>query len=67
MAWFRDLFCFDEGPSFTANQERFRLDHDGYLVSTACPALRHYVGNFTVSSVDELRRDVAPAVDWAPG
>jgi len=59
-AWFKELFGFEEGGSFSATRDRFRLEGET-LVCSSSPHPRQHVGPFDFASVDELRARVAAA------
>ena len=51
--WFRELFGFDEGPSFTENRDQFEMDGD-VLVCKRNGA-RYHAGRFETPSLANLR------------
>ena len=55
--WFRELFGFEEGPSYSKNQAHFTLDGDTLVCETAPNpvAKRMHVGPWSTPSVAELR------------
>ena len=55
--WFRELFGFEEGNSFSKNQAHFSLDGDTLVCETAPnpAAKRMHVGPWSTPSVAELR------------
>jgi hypothetical protein len=62
--WFRELFGFDEGPSYATNRSKFQVDcSDGsrhLLCSEAPPhGRRQYLGDFGTPSLAELRAELA--------
>ena len=69
-AWFRELFGFDEGPSFSANRARFNFA-DGVLNCPSAPVhgREQFVGEFGTPSVAELRVQLAemPGVEALGG
>ena len=58
--WFKELFGFEEGGSFSATRDRFHLEGET-LVCASSPHPRQHVGAFDLASVDELRARVAAA------
>ena len=55
--WFRDLYGFEEGPSFAENQANFSMDGET-LVCLNSPFPRQHVGLFETPSLEELRARV---------
>ena len=58
--WFRELFGFEEGNSYSKNQAHFRMDGDTLVCKTS-PYPRQHVGTFETPSVHELRERCAAA------
>ena len=61
--WFRDLFGFVEGPSYSSNRARFRMEGDALICESApeVAARRQHVGAWSTPSVAELRARCAAA------
>lgn len=53
--WFKELFGFEEGNSYSKNQAHFRMEDDEILVCELSPFPRQHVGQFETPSVKELR------------
>ena len=54
VAWFEEIFGFEESTSFSGNQAKFAMD--GYeLVCESSPTPRQYVGPWETPSLQELR------------
>ena len=54
--WFRELFGFDEGPSYSKNRARFQFT-DGVLLCPGAPAhgQAQFVGDFGTPSFRERK------------
>ena len=61
--WFRELFGFEEGNSYSKNQAHFRMEGDVLCCDTApqAEARRQHVGPWSTPSVAELRERCAAA------
>ena len=59
--WFRELFGFEEGNSYSKNQAHFNMDGDVLACPTApaAAAKRMHVGQWSMPSVAELRAKCA--------
>ena len=64
-AWFRELYGFEEGPSYSENQAKFSMDGD-FLVCETSAFPRQYVGPFETPTLAELRSRVAEAGNASP-
>ena len=63
MTWFRDLYGFTEGSSYSKNRDQFRMEGEVLVCESAPPASRRqHVGEFECPSVAELRARVSPLV-----
>jgi len=60
-AWFRDLFGFNECNTWAENVNKFLMDGDTLVCTTAPQFPRQFVGRFDCPSVAELRSKLAAA------
>ena len=65
-AWFRELYGFDEGNSWSKNVGRFSLDGETLVCETS-PFPRQFIGRFDCPSVAELRGRLAAGQPAPPG
>ena len=66
LAWFDDVFGFDESKSYQSNRAQFRMEGE----SLVCPTSKHgpqFVGPFETPSLAELREAVAAGATAADG
>ena len=64
--WFRELYGFEEGSSYTTNRSKFRVEVDDvtgerFLLCEGAPShgQRQFLGDFSTPSLKELRAELA--------
>ena len=57
--WFRELFGFEEGSSYSKNKAHFKMDGEVLVTATAPTAKRMHVGPWSTPSLGELREQCA--------
>ena len=60
VGWFKDLWGFNEGPSYSKNRAMFSMEGDT-LVCPSSPFPRQWVGPFSTPSVAELTDQLSTA------
>ena len=66
MVWFKDLWGFEEGPSYSKNRGMFSMDGD-MLVCPSSPFPQQWVGPFSTPSVEELSYQLSADVSSNTG